>query len=121
MGGTDLRQVLWGQDEQLLAQTVHTQLGLFAVQAGQVDLLRSWGLGIDLLIGHSVGEVAAAYAAGVVTLAHAVGLVAARGWLMQQLPAGGAMLATGLSEAGWGSCWPGRWLSRPRRGWASRC
>jgi len=91
--------VVWGQDEAALAQTVHTQVGLFAVQAGMVDLLTSWGVGIDLLIGHSVGEIAAAYAAGVLALPDAVELVTWRAWLMQQLPAGGAMLATALPEA----------------------
>ena len=94
-----LREVLWGDDAEVLRGTEFAQPALFVVEVALAALWRSWGVSPDVVLGHSVGEIAAACVAGVLSLGDAAGLVVARGRLMAGLASGGVMVAVGASEA----------------------
>ncbi|MDB6031042.1 MAG: hypothetical protein JWM16_1380 [Verrucomicrobiales bacterium] len=101
--GCDLRSILYPSAEateeakQRLTQTHFTQPALFVIEYSMARLLQHWGIEPETMIGHSVGEYVAACLAGVFSLENTLALVAARGRLMQSLPAG-TMLAVRLKE-----------------------
>jgi acyl transferase domain-containing protein/NADPH:quinone reductase-like Zn-dependent oxidoreductase len=99
--GFDLRSVLYCADRRSdsarLEQTDVAQPALFTVEYALAQTLISWGIHPRAMSGHSIGEYVAACLAGVFSLEDALTLVAARGRLMQEMPAGG-MLAVELGE-----------------------
>jgi acyl transferase domain-containing protein/SAM-dependent methyltransferase len=80
-------------DSPLLSGMTYSQPALFAIEYALAELWRAWGVEPAMVLGHSVGEYAAAVTAGVFSLADGLKLVAARGRLMDAIPERGAMLA----------------------------
>ncbi|ATB41074.1 type I polyketide synthase [Cystobacter fuscus] len=89
----DLLSVLYPKDgvTSPIDQTAFSQPALFALEYALAELWRSWGVVPDAVMGHSVGEFAAACVAGILSMEDALDLIAERGRLMQALPAGGVM------------------------------
>lgn len=101
--GTDLKAIIFpkaGEEEKAaeqLKQTIYTQASLFTMHYSLAKLWMHWGITPDAMMGHSIGEFAAACLAGVFSLEDAVKLVANRGRMMQDLP-GGSMLSVRAAE-----------------------
>ncbi|WP_375491400.1 SDR family NAD(P)-dependent oxidoreductase [uncultured Nostoc sp.] len=102
--GLDLRSLIYPNESESkaaaerLQQTDITQPALFVIEYALAKLWMSWGISPQMMIGHSIGEYVAACLAGVFSLEDALAIVAIRGRLMQQLPAG-AMLSVSQTEA----------------------
>lgn len=99
LGLEDLQQTIFGSDESKLNQTRYTQPAIFTAQVSLLALWRSWGVDADAVVGHSLGEIAAAHAAGILSLEDAAKVVFHRARLMAQTEGKGATAVVGLTMA----------------------
>ncbi|MBX3010154.1 MAG: type I polyketide synthase, partial [Caldilineaceae bacterium] len=97
-GWSIISELLADEATSQIQQTRIAQPAIFAVQVGLTALWRSWGVAPTAVVGHSVGEIAAAYAAGALSLADAVQVIYQRSRLQQTTAGQGTMLAVGLAE-----------------------
>jgi phthiocerol/phenolphthiocerol synthesis type-I polyketide synthase E len=99
LGGVGLRELLYGEaDNSLLVRPSTALPALFAIEYAMARLWISWGVRPQAMIGHSLGEYAAACLAGVFSLEDALALVGLRGRLFERVPPGG-MLSVPLPES----------------------
>lgn len=94
-----LARLIFGSESSELNRTDTTQPAIFAVEYALTVMLRRWGVRPDVVLGHSIGEYAAACAAGILTVRDASRLVSARGRLMVDHCQRGALLALGTPES----------------------
>lgn len=99
-GEFDLLEVIWGADQTCIHQPRYTQVALFCIEYSLAEWLRESGIEADAVLGHSVGEYAAACYAGVMSLASSIQLLCHRGRLMDEQTRQGSMVAllTSLDE-----------------------
>jgi len=86
-----LEELAAGEDRSRLNETEIAQPALFGIQVALAALFKSWGIEPDAVVGHSVGEIAAAHTSGALTLEDAVRLVVLRGQIMQKATGNGKM------------------------------
>lgn len=99
LAGWSVLQELAGDAPSRLGNTELDQPAIFAIQIGLHALFEEWGVRPDAVVGHSSGEVAAAYCAGALSLEDACAVIHHRSRLMQRAAGGGRMAAIGLGEA----------------------
>lgn len=95
-GWSLLDEMLSSEDTSHMDEARVAQPAIFALQVGLTALWRAWGIEPDAIVGHSVGEIAAAYAAHALSLEDAIRVVFHRSRLQQRLRGQGRMLAVGL-------------------------
>ena len=95
-----LREACFSASQEELNEVRLAQPAIFMIQCALVELLATWGVQPDCVVGHSSGEVAAAYACGALSLEEATHLVYHRATLQQRVAGSGRMLAIGLDRAG---------------------
>ncbi|UQA61055.1 type I polyketide synthase [Polyangium aurulentum] len=98
VGWSLLDELTSSESTSRLAETEVAQPAIFAIQVALAELLKSWGIAPDAVIGHSVGEIAAAHVAGILSLEEAIRLVAHRGRIMQRATGLGKMVSVALTE-----------------------
>ena len=98
--GTSLREVCFETPQEELDKVQFAQPAIFMIQCALAELFKTWGVYPDCVVGHSSGEVAAAYASGALSLADATRLVFHRATLQQRAAGSGRMLAIGLDRPG---------------------
>ena len=104
--GIALSEALFGDDAARLTRTVYAQPALFSVQVALSQLWQAWGVTPDTVVGHSIGEFAAAVAAGACSVEAAARLVAGRARLMEDLRERGAMASIGADPEALRALWP---------------
>ena len=97
---TSLREACFEVPQAALDECELAQPVIFTLQCALVELFKTWGVYPDCVVGHSSGEVAAAYASGALLLADATRLVFHRATLQQRTAGSGRMLAIGLDRPG---------------------
>ena len=97
---TSLREACFSTPQEALDEVQLAQPAIFMIQCALVELFKTWGVYPDCVVGHSSGEVAAAYACGALSLADATRLVFHRATLQQRVAGSGRMLAIGLDRPG---------------------
>ena len=97
---TSLREACFEAPQEALDEVRLAQPAIFMIQCALVELFKTWGVYPDCVVGHSSGEVAAAYACGALSLADATRLVFHRATLQQRVAGSGRMLAIGLDRSG---------------------
>ena len=95
-----LREACFSAGQSTLNEVQLAQPVIFMIQCALVELLKTWGIYPECVVGHSSGEVAAAYACGALSLAEATQLVFHRATLQQRTAGSGRMLAIGLDRQG---------------------
>ncbi|CAL8141268.1 unnamed protein product [Orchesella dallaii] len=98
MYNINIHDVIW-KNSQELSRTLFSQTAIFCVEYALLQVWKSWGLTPDYVIGHSLGEFAAAVACGALDLADALKLVAERSRLIDELPRGKMLVLRGDEQS----------------------